>query len=97
MAPRSPAPGSGLHPRLTHRAAGLDHEGELPVIEGTVIRLQVDHLPGGGDPNPVWLWWSVTGATPADIDRLWQAFLFPLLKPHRPTSTDGAAGQCVAG
>jgi DDE superfamily endonuclease len=64
-----------LHPRLTHRAAWLDCEGELPIIEGTVIRLQVDHLPGGGDPKPVWLWWSVTGATPADIDRLWQAFL----------------------
>lgn len=64
-----------LHPRLTHRAAWLDHHGALPIIEGTVIRLQVDHLPGGGDPNPVWLWWSVTSATPADIDRLWQAFL----------------------
>src|SRR6266540_4256830 len=64
-----------LHPRLTHRAAWLDHEGALPIIEGTVIRLQVDQLPGGGDPNPVWLWWSGTGATPADIDRLWQAFL----------------------
>jgi len=64
-----------LHPRLTHRAAWLDREGELPIIEGTVIRLQVDHLPSGGDPKPVWLWSSRTGATPADIDRLWQAFL----------------------
>jgi hypothetical protein len=40
-----------------------------------VIRLQVDHLPGGGDPKPVWLWWSGTGATTTDVDRLWQAFL----------------------
>ncbi len=40
-----------LHPRLTHRAAWLDHEGALPIIEGTVIRLQVDQLPGGGDPT----------------------------------------------
>nr|BFE36128.1 hypothetical protein GCM10010200_083790 [Actinomadura rugatobispora] len=23
----------------------------------------------------MWLWWSGTGATPADVDRLWQAFL----------------------
>lgn len=40
-----------------------------------MIRLRVDHLPSGGDPKPLWLWWSGTGATEADVDRLWQAFL----------------------
>src|ERR1022692_2282505 len=30
-----------LHPRLTSRAAWEHHDGELPVIEGTLIRLQV--------------------------------------------------------
>ncbi|HUY50886.1 MAG TPA: transposase [Streptosporangiaceae bacterium] len=40
-----------LHPRLTHRSAWLDHDGPLPVIEGTLIRLQVDHLPGDRDPK----------------------------------------------
>ena len=64
-----------LHPRLTHRTCWLDHDGELPVIEGTLIRLQVDHLPGDRNPKPVWLWCSATGATPADVDRYWQAFL----------------------
>jgi hypothetical protein len=64
-----------LHPRLTHRAAWLEHQGPLPIIEGTLIRLQVDHLPGDHDPKPVWLWSSATGAVPAHIDRLWQAFL----------------------
>ena len=64
-----------LHPRLTHRSAWLDHDGPLPVIEGTLIRLQVDHLPGDRTPKPIWLWCSVTGAPPADVDRLWQAFL----------------------
>lgn len=64
-----------LHPRLTHRTCWLDHTGELPVIEGTLIRLQVEHLPGDRDPKPVWLWSSRTGATPSDVDRLWQAFL----------------------
>jgi hypothetical protein len=43
-----------VHPRLTHRAAWLDHDGPLPVIEGTLIRLTVDHLPGDRDPRPVW-------------------------------------------
>jgi DDE superfamily endonuclease len=64
-----------VHPRLTHRAAWLDHDGDLPVIEGTLIRLQVDHLPGNRDAKPVWLWWSRIGAAPADADRCWQAFL----------------------
>ncbi|RPF31138.1 DDE superfamily endonuclease [Streptomyces sp. TLI_185] len=45
-----------IHPRLTTRSAWIDHTGELPVIEGTLIRLQVDRLPGGGDPLPLWLW-----------------------------------------
>jgi hypothetical protein len=39
-----------VHSRLTHRAAWLDHDGPLPVIEETLIRLQVDHLPGCPGP-----------------------------------------------
>ena len=64
-----------VHPRLTRRGCWIDHEGELPVIEGTLIRLQVDHLPGDRNPKPVWLWTSITGATAADVDRWWQAYL----------------------
>jgi hypothetical protein len=64
-----------VHPQLTHRAAWLDHDGPLPVIEGTLIRLQVDHLPGDRDPKPMWLWSSQAGAPPGDVDRLWRAFL----------------------
>jgi hypothetical protein len=65
-----------LHPRLTHRAAWEGHsDSELPILDGTLIRLKVDHLPGDRDPKPVWLWWSRTGAAAADVDRLWQAFL----------------------
>lgn len=40
-----------------------------------MIRLQVDHLPSGGDPKPVWLRWSATGAYLVDVGWLWQAFL----------------------
>jgi hypothetical protein len=64
-----------LHPRLTHRSAWVAQTGALPIIEGTVIRLQITHLPSGAIPKPVWLWWSGTDATPTDVDRLWQAFL----------------------
>ncbi|MFC6370529.1 hypothetical protein ACFQD1_34435, partial [Nonomuraea thailandensis] len=64
-----------IHPRLTHRAAWLDHEGALPLIEGTLIRLKVEYLPGDRDAPPVWLWSSKTGATSTDVDRCWQTFL----------------------
>jgi hypothetical protein len=64
-----------LHPRLTRRAAWIDHDGPLPIIEGTVIRLVVEKLPSGGVNKPVWLWWSGTGATTDDVDRCWQSFL----------------------
>jgi hypothetical protein len=64
-----------VHPRLTRRACWIDHAGELPIIEGTLIRLQVQHLPGDRDPKPVWLWTSITDATATDVDRWWQAFL----------------------
>lgn len=67
--------GDRLHPRLTHRSAWTAQFGTLPVIEGTVILLQVDVLPSGATPKPVWLWWSGTDATTPDVDLLWQAFL----------------------
>jgi hypothetical protein len=43
-----------LHPRLTRRAAWHGSTG-LPIIEGTVIRLDVTRLPSGASPKPVWL------------------------------------------
>lgn len=64
-----------LHPRLTHRAAWEDHEGPLPVVDGVLIRLSVDRLPGDRNPKPVWLWHSRPEPTPTEVDRLWQAFL----------------------
>jgi hypothetical protein len=64
-----------LHPRLTRRTCWIDHAGDLPVIEGTLIRLQVEHLPGERNPKPVWLWCSVIGAAADDVNRWWRAFL----------------------
>lgn len=94
-----------LHPRLTRRAAWGDHEGTLPIIEGTVIRLSVEKLPSGGVNKPVWLWWSGTGAATKDVDRCWRSFLrrfdvehtFRLLIPAAPVGQSyGAAGAAVA-
>jgi hypothetical protein len=74
-----------MHPKLARRSAWRDHRGDLPIVEGTVIRLRVQRLPSGGEPKPVWLWWSGTDPTPTDVDRLWQTFLrrFDLEHPFR--------------
>jgi len=64
-----------LHQQLARRAAWQDHEGELPVVEGTLVRLQVDHLPGQRDADPVWLWSSRAGTSEEEVNRTWQAFL----------------------
>nr|WP_328799850.1 NF041680 family putative transposase [Rhodococcus sp. WAY2] len=64
-----------LHPRLVHRGSWAQHPGPPPIVEGTVIRLTVDHLPGDRHPTPVWLWCSDPGVGADDLDRLWQLFL----------------------
>ena len=64
-----------LHQQLARRAGWEHHEGELPVVEGTLIRLVVDHLPGQRDAEPVWLWSSRAGTADEEVDRAWQAFL----------------------
>jgi hypothetical protein len=63
------------HPRLTRRGGWAGHRGALPTVEGTVVRLRVDRLPGDRQPKPVWLWASATGLDAAAVDRIWQAYL----------------------
>jgi hypothetical protein len=67
---------SRLHQRLASRAGWQDHDGELPVIEGTLIRLHVTgHLPGCRHLEPMWLWSSRPDAGPDEVAVLWQAYL----------------------
>jgi hypothetical protein len=63
------------HQQLQRRAGWAAHEGQLPAIEGTLIRLVVDRLPGDRHPKPVWLWANATGLDAGTVDRLWQAYL----------------------
>ena len=44
-------------------------------MEGTLIRLPVEHLPGQREAKPVWLWTSATGADADQVTRCWQAYL----------------------
>ena len=69
------APGTGCTRRLTPAPPGKDHHGELPVIEGTLIRLPWITCPTTADPKPVWLWYIAPAACAAEVNRCWQAFL----------------------
>lgn len=47
------------HRRLIRGADSywVDHVGSLPIVAGSVLRVEVEHLPGGGTPDgPMWLW-----------------------------------------
>ena len=92
-APPSPPRGTGCTRRPTHRHFALAApRRELPVIDGTLIRLQVDHLPGDRDPEAgvAVVRCSRTGATAGDVDRYWQAFLRRFdLRAHLPAVQAG--------
>jgi hypothetical protein len=64
-----------LHQQLASRAGWEGFGGELPIVEGTLIQLQVQHLPGDRSPEPLWLWSSRVGTSADQVDRAWQAFL----------------------
>ena len=47
----------------------------MPVIEGTLIRLQVTRPGGRAAPRPMWLWASAPGPGEDLVAVLWQAYL----------------------
>jgi hypothetical protein len=66
---------SRYHPQLQRRAGWAGHPGRLPIVEGTLIHVKVDRLPGDRTPKPVWLWHSHPQAADLDVLRLFHAFL----------------------
>jgi DDE superfamily endonuclease len=64
----------GLHPRLNARGHWIDHD-LLPIVKGTVIRVEVEHLPKASSrtKKTLWLFWS--GPDMPDLDRVSRAYL----------------------
>ncbi len=64
----------GLHPKLHGRGrwAGPDAP---PIVRGTVIRVEVEHLPKATAriKKTLWLWWSGPGQP--DLEACWRAYL----------------------
>ena len=65
---------SGLHPKLHGRGRWADTD-PPPIIKGTVIRVEVEHLPKptARTVKTLWLWW--TGPDIPDLDICWRAYL----------------------
>jgi DDE superfamily endonuclease len=65
---------SGLHPRLAGRGRWTDYA-EPPIVTGTVIRVQVAHLPRptARAVKTLWLWWGGPGRP--DLDLCWRAYI----------------------
>lgn len=64
-----------LHPKLERRGRWVDHPGPLPIVRGTIIRVQVEHLPKHDSRavKTLWLWHA--GAADADLDTCWRAYI----------------------
>jgi hypothetical protein len=63
------------HQLLKRRDGWAGHTGELPVVEGTLIRLHVERPPGKWQQKSMWLWVGATGLNASAVDRYWQAYL----------------------
>lgn len=64
----------GLHQKL-HGRGRRKGVSELPIVRGTVIRVDVEHLPKptGRHDKTLWLWWSGPGE--ANLERCFRAYL----------------------
>lgn len=97
---------SRMHQRIDTRGGCRDELGRPPIIEGTVVGLNVERLSGGQAPKPMWLWASKP--VPDDggeVDHWWSMYLsrfdmeqtFRFLEQHlgwvRPKLRDPRAGE----
>lgn len=86
-----------VHP-LIHGDRGWfaeNWEGDLPVLRGTVLRVIVEHLPGGRKPHKtMWLWHA--GPGPLSLDELWRAYLARFDEEHAFKFAKGALGLTAA-
>jgi len=68
-----------VHQQVHRNTAGFEdwpQDQELPVIEGTLIRLSAARpAPGGRALEPMWLWASAPDAGPGLLAVCWQAYL----------------------
>jgi hypothetical protein len=62
------------HQRLAGDGAWAGHVGKYPIVEGALLRVVVDRLPGDRSPKPLWLWSSTAEVRAPDLAGLFYAF-----------------------
>jgi hypothetical protein len=66
---------SGLHPKQ-QRHPGHGTRRPRPIVRGTIIRVQVEHVPAKTRPPKVlWLWWAGPEGLQLDLDLAWRAYI----------------------
>ena len=61
------------HRRLVRDGYWTGHDGPLPIVTGTVLRVEIQRLPAGGAPaGPMWLWHA--GPTTLDLVTMFAAY-----------------------
>jgi hypothetical protein len=65
---------ANLHPKLAGRGRWAEYDSP-PIVAGTVIRVQVQHLPKPSTRTVKTLWLWCAGHGPVDIDLAWRAYL----------------------
>jgi hypothetical protein len=63
-----------VHPRLLCRGHWSAYQAP-PIVKGSAIRVEVEHLPRptGRTKKTLWLWWSGEGEP--DLELCWRAYL----------------------
>jgi hypothetical protein len=65
---------ANLHPKLATRGRWADHQAP-PIVAGTAIRVQVQHLPKPTARTVKTLWLWASGPGPIELDLAWRAYL----------------------
>jgi hypothetical protein len=85
-----------VHPKVHgDRTYFADWDGELPIIKGNLVRVQVEYLPDGRTPpKTMWLWHA--GPTELALDEIWRAYLARFDEEHTFKFSKGVLGLITA-
>lgn len=65
-----------MHPKLDTRGGIVVEHGKPVLLDGTVIGIHGEHLPGGQAPKPMWLWASQPLSEDGwEVDHWWSMYL----------------------